>query len=178
MIRLEPCSDNQAIDKGIDSLVKVFESKHTYYKTWCLEKKRDLFTGKRELYKIVNKRGIVVGYVMINYVTDKYAKLNAIYIDKKFQKRGYARDTFLAVIEKLTVKGYDYLFIQTRHYNSTVLHMFESMNFDVIGEKFHEIEHMNNVVACYSLGECKRGRSEVCSIATRIYEGFIPNTNY
>lgn len=174
MVKLMLCRTAQDVDAGIKALVEVFEEKHTYYKKWCDEKREDLLSGKRELFRIINEDNDIVGYVMLNYVSDKYVKLNAIAVDKKFQKRGYARDAFKFVFDMLKALQYEYLFIQTRHYNATVLHMFESMGFAVIGEKFHELEQMNNVVACYSLNSKQDFKEEAVKIASEIYDGFTP----
>lgn len=171
MVKIELCTSEKEMNQGIEALVNVFENKHTYYKTWCMNKKKDLASGKRALLKILNEKNIPVGYAMINFVNSKYAKLNAVQINNQFQQKGYCKETFYKIFDMLRAKGYEIMFIQTRFYNKTVLHMFETMGFDVLGQKFHEIEQMNNVVACYPL-EGSYSRSEECAIAQEIYEGF------
>lgn len=80
----------------------------------------------------------------------------------------------LQVLEGLRKQNYDYAFIQTRTHNKIVVHMFDTLHFDVIGQNYHKIEKQLNWVAVYDLNK-KRNFDEMCDLAAQLYPGFSKN---
>ena len=115
--------------------------------------------------------GRTAGYMMIHFSTAKCAKINGIYVFPNCQKRGYAKQALVQVLEELKDKGYEYAYIQTRIHNKIVVHMFESLHFDVIGKNYHSIEKQDNWVAVYDLKQ-KRDFPEMNELAEQLYPGF------
>ena len=107
-------------------------------------------------------------------MTQKCVKVNGIYVFPDCQKRGYAKKALLQVLEELTKQNYDYVFIQTRTHNKIVVHMFDTLHFDVIGQNYHKIEKQPNWVAVYDLKK-KRNFDEMYSLAAQLYPGFSKN---
>ena len=112
--------------------------------------------------------------MMIHFSTTKCAKINGIYVFPDCQKRGYAKDALLQVLKELEEQKYDYAFIQTRIHNKIVVHMFESLHFDVIGQNYHNIEKQSNWVAVYDLWH-RRKFDEMFDLAEQLYPGFLKN---
>lgn len=77
----------------------------------------------------------------------------------------------LQVIEELKQQNYEYAYIQTRIHNKIVVHMFESLHFDIIGKNYHNIEKQDNWVAVYDL-KGKRDFKEMLELAEQLYPGF------
>ena len=71
-------------------------------------------------------------------------------------------------------QNYDYEFIQTRTHNKIVVHMFDTLHFDVIGQNYHKIEKQPNWVAVYDLKK-KRNFDEMYALAAQLYSGFSEN---
>ena len=78
------------------------------------------------------------------------------------------------ILEELRKQSYDYAFIQTRTHNKIVVHMFDTLHFDVIGQNYHKIEKQLNWVAVYDLKE-KRDFGEMYALAAQLYPGFSKN---
>ena len=112
--------------------------------------------------------------MMIHFSTAKCAKINGIYVFPDCQKKGYAKEALLQVLEELKEQNYDYAYIQTRIHNRIVVHMFETLHFDVIGQNYHSIEKQNNWVAVYDLKQ-KRNFEEMFELAEKLYPGFSKN---
>ena len=111
---------------------------------------------------------------MIHFSSTMCAKINGIYVFPDCQKKGYAKKALLQVLEELKKQNYKYAYIQTRIHNKIVVHMFESLHFDVIGKNYHSIEKQNNWVAVYDLKE-KRDFEEMFKLAEQLYPGFSKN---
>lgn len=163
--------ETQEIKDGLRSLTDEFIVEYPYYSTWIQKNKATFKDGTRIVYKL-NDNGKTVGYMMIHFSTDKCAKINGIYVFPNCQKRGYAKEAFVQVLEELKEKDYEYVYIQTRINNKIVLHMFEALNFDVIGKNYHSIEKQNNWVAVYDL-QHKRNLEEMLNLAKQLYPGFF-----
>lgn len=131
------------IQEGLRSLTEEFIGEYPYYSTWIQKNEATFKDGTRVIYEL-NDDGETVGYMMIHFSTAKCAKINGIYVFPNCQKRGYAKEALLQVLEKLKAQKYDYAYIQTRIHNKIVVHMFESLHFDVIGQNYHSIEKQNN----------------------------------
>ena len=112
--------------------------------------------------------------MMIHFSTAKCAKINGIYVFPDCQKKGYAKKALVQVLEELKERNYDYAYIQTRIHNRIVVHMFETLHFDVIGQNYHSIEKQNNWVAVYDLKQ-KRNFEEMFDLAEKLYPGFSKN---
>lgn len=160
----------ERIQEGLRSLTEEFIGEYPYYSTWIQKNEATFKDGTRVVYEL-NDNGRVVGYMMIHFSTVKCAKINGIYVFPDCQKRGYAKDALLQVLEELKRKNYDYAFIQTRIHNKIVVHMFEMLHFDVIGKNYHNIEKQNNWVAVYDLKK-KRNFDEMFGLAEQLYPGF------
>jgi len=163
----------ERIQEELRSLTEEFIGEYPYYSKWIQKNEATFKDGTRVVYELKDKEK-VVGYMIIHFSTAKCAKINGIYVFPDCQKRGYAKEALLQVLEELKRQNYDYAFIQTRIHNKIVVHMFESLHFDVIGKNYHNIEKQNNWVAVYDLKK-KRNFDEVLSLAEQLYPGFFKN---
>lgn len=163
----------ERIQEGLRSLTKEFIVEYPYYSTWIQKNEATFKNGTRVIYELSDKEK-TVGYMMIHFSTAKCAKINGIYVFPNCQKRGYAKEALLQILKELKEQNYDYAFIQTRIHNKIVVHMFESLHFDVIGQNYHNIEKQNNWVAVYDLKE-KRNFDEMFFLAEQLYPGFSKN---
>ena len=160
----------ERIQEGLRSLTEEFIGEYPYYSTWIRKNEATFKDGTRVIYEL-NDDGKTVGYMMIHFPTAKCAKINGIYVFPNCQKRGYAKEALLQVLEELKAKKYDYAYIQTRIHNKIVVHMFESLHFDVIGQNYHNIEKQSNWVAVYDLWR-RRNFGEMVDLAEQLYPGF------
>lgn len=160
----------ERIQEGLRSLTEEFIGEYPYYSTWIRKNEATFKDGTRVIYEL-NDDGKTVGYMMIHFSTAKCAKINGIYVFPNCQKRGYAKEALLQVLEELKAKKYDYAYIQTRIHNKIVVHMFESLHFDVIGQNYHNIEKQSNWVAVYDLWH-RRNFDEMLDLAEQLYPGF------
>lgn len=165
--------ESEKIKEGLRSLTEEFIREYPYYSTWIQKNEQTFKDGTRVVYELDDNEK-VVGYMMVHFSTDKCAKINGIYVFPDYQKKGYAKEALLQVIETLRRQNYDYAFIQTRTHNKIVVHMFESLHFDVIGQNYHKIEKKANWVAAYDL-KGKRNFDEMTDLAAQIYPGFSKN---
>lgn len=165
--------ERKKIQEGLRSLSEEFVGEYPYYSTWLQKNEATFNNGTRIVYEL-NDNGKVVGYMMIHYSTAKCAKINGIYVFPDCQQKGYAREALLQVLKELKAKKYDYAYIQTRIHNKIVVHMFESLNFDVIGKNYHSIEKQSNWVAVYDLWH-RRNFNEMLVLAEQLYLGFSKN---
>lgn len=170
MMNIVLLKDSEKIEEGLRSLTEEFIGEYPYYATWILKNKETFKNGTREVYELYDGGG-TVGYMMIHFSTAKCAKINGIYVFPNFQKRGYAKQALKQVLEELKDKDYEYAYIQTRIHNKIVVHMFESLHFDVIGKNYHSIERQDNWVAVYDLNQ-KRDFFEMNELAEQLYPGF------
>ena len=162
--------DSEKIEEGLRSLTEEFIGEYPYYATWILKNEETFKNGTRVVYELCDD-GRIVGYMMIHFSTAKCAKINGIYVFPDCQKRGYAKQALVQALEELNDKGYEYAYIQTRIHNKIVVHMFESLHFDVIGKNYHSIEKQDNWVAVYDLKQ-KRDFTEMYELAEQLYPGF------
>ena len=160
----------EKIQEGLRALIEEFIDEYPYYSTWIQKNQATFQDGTRVVYEL-NDNGETVGYMMIHFSTVKCAKINAVYVFPNCQKKGYAKEALLQIFEELKKQGYDYAYIQTRLHNKIMVHVFESLHFDVIGTNYHDIEKQNNWVAVYDLNE-KRNLDEMSAIAAELYPGF------
>ena len=165
--------ESEKIKEGLRSLTEEFIGEYPYYSTWIQKNETTFKDGTRVVYEL-NDNENVVGYMMVHFSTEKCAKINGIFVFPDFQKRGYAKKALLQVLEQLKSQNYDYAFIQTRTHNKIVVHMFESLHFDVIGQNYHKIEKQSNWVAVNDLKE-KRNFDEMFALAVKLYPGFLKN---
>lgn len=172
-MRIIQLKEKERLQEGLRCLTEEFVGEYPYYSTWIKKNEETFNNGTRVVYEL-NDNGKVVGYMMIHFSTTECAKINGIYVFPDCQKKGYAKAALLQVLEELKEKNYEYAFIQTRIHNKIVVHMFESLNFDVIGQNYHNIEKQNNWVAVYDLKK-KRNFDEMVSLAEMFYPGFIKN---
>ena len=163
----------ERIQEGLRSLTEEFIGEYPYYSTWIRKNEATFKDGTRVIYEL-NDDGKTVGYMMIHFSTAKCAKINGIYVFPNCQKRGYAKEALLQVLEELKAQKYDYAYIQTRIHNKIVVHMFESLHFDVIGQNYHNIEKQSNWVAVYDLWH-RRNFDEMLDLAEQLYPGFSKN---
>mgnify|MGYP000003705831 FL=1 len=163
----------ERIQEGLRSLTEEFIGEYPYYSTWIRKNEATFKDGTRVIYEL-NDDGETVGYMMIHFSTAKCAKINGIYVFPNCQKRGYAKEALLQVLEELKAQKYDYAYIQTRIHNKIVVHMFESLHFDVIGQNYHNIEKQSNWVAVYDLWH-RRNFDEMFDLAEQLYPGFSKN---
>ena len=162
--------DSEKLEEGLRSLTEEFIGEYPYYATWILKNEETFKNGTRVVYEL-REDGRTAGYMMIHFSTAKCAKINGIYVFPNCQKRGYAKQALVQVLEELKDKGYEYAYIQTRIHNKIVVHMFESLHFDVIGKNYHSIEKQDNWVAVYDLKQ-KRDFAEMNELAEQLYPGF------
>lgn len=127
--------ESKKIQEGLRSLTEEFIGEYPYYSTWIQKNETTFKDGTRVVYEL-NDNENIVGYMMVHFSTEKCAKINGIFVFPDFQKRGYAKKALLQVLEQLKSQNYDYAFIQTRTHNKIVVHMFESLHFDVIGQNY------------------------------------------
>ncbi len=160
----------ERLKEGLRSLTEEFIGEHSYYSTWIQKNSSTFKDGTRIVYEL-NDKEKVVGYMMVHFSTEKCAKINGIFVFPDCQKRGYAKEALLQVLEQLKSQNYDYAFIQTRTNNKIVVHMFDSLHFDVIGQNYHKIENQTNLLAVYDLKE-KRNFDEMFALAEQLYPGF------
>ena len=162
--------ESERIKEGLRSLTEEFIGEYPYYSTWIQKNEATFKNGTRVVYEL-NDNGKTVGYMMIHFSTAKCAKINGIYVFPNCQKRGYAKQALVQVLEELKDKDYEYAYIQTRIHNKIVVHMFDSLHFDVIGKNYHSIEKQDNWVAVYDLKQ-KRDFPEMNELAEQLYPGF------
>lgn len=172
-MKITQLKEFERIQEGLRSLTEEFIGEYPYYSKWIQKNEATFKDGTRVVYEL-NDNEKVVGYMMIHFSTAKCAKINGIYVFPNCQKKGYAKEALMQVLEELKMNNYDYAFIQTRIHNKIVVHMFESLHFDVIGKNYHEIEKQNNWVAVYDLKE-KRNFNEMINLAEQFYPGFSKN---
>ncbi len=166
-------NDMERISVGIECLTNEFIDEYPYYATW-IEKNIETFKdGSRVVFEL-REGEFVVGYMMVNLASNKFAKLNGIHVFPEYQKRGYAKSAIQQLLQKLHTANYDYLYVQTRLHNSIVVHMFEILHFNIIGTNYHSIEAQNNWVAAFDL-QNKNNMKEMIDVATKIYPGFKVN---
>lgn len=163
----------ERIQEGLRSLTEEFIGEYPYYSIWIQKNEATFRDGMRVVYEL-NDNEKTVGYMMIHFSTDKCAKINGIYVFPDCQKKGYAKKALVQVLEELKERNYDYAYIQTRIHNRIVVHMFETLHFDVIGQNYHSIEKQNNWVAVYDLKQ-KRNFEEMLVLAEKLYPGFSKN---
>lgn len=169
-MKIVQLKESEKVQNGLRSLTEEFIGEYPYYSKW-IQKNEATFKDRTRVVYELNDNGKVVGYMMIHFSTDKCAKINGIYVFPNYQKKGYAKEALMQVLEQLKMNNYDYAFIQTRIHNKIVVHMFESLRFDVIGKNYHKIEKQDNWVAVYDLKE-KRNFDEMISMAEQFYPGF------
>jgi ribosomal protein S18 acetylase RimI-like enzyme len=167
IIQLKEC---EKIQEGLRSLTEEFIKEYPYYSTW-VQKNNATFKDRTRVVYELNDNESTVGYMMIHFSTNKCAKINGIYVFPEYQKRGYVRDALLQVLKELKELNYDYAYIQTRIHNKIVVHMFETLHFDVIGKNYHNIEQQSNWVAVYDLKQ-NRNFDEMFDLAEQLYSGF------
>ena len=162
--------EEQKINEGLRSLTEEFIDEYPYYAEWVKKNEHTFKSGERVVYELedCNK---TVGYMMVHFSTSKYAKVNGIYVFPEFQRNGYAKQALLEILNELKNNDSEYVYIQTRLHNKIVVHMFESLKFDVIGKNYHNIEMKDNWVAVFDLKR-KRNFTEMTSLAESIYPGF------
>lgn len=165
--------ENEKIQEGLRSLTKEFIGEYPYYSTWIEENEKTFKNGTRVVYEL-NVDNKVAGYMMVHFSTIKCAKVNGIYVFPQYQKKGYAKAALQQILQELKKQDYCYVYAQTRIHNKIVRHMFEMLNFDVIGQNFHSIEKQNNCLAVYDLRR-ERNFNEMFELATRLYPGFSKN---
>ena len=161
------------IKEGLRSLTKEFIGEHSYYSIWLYKNKVTFQDGSRVIYELRDEKK-VVGYMMVHFSTSKCAKVNGIYVFPDCQKKGYGKQALMQIIEELKKQNYEYVYIQTRIYNKIVIHMFDILQFDVIGKHYHQIEQQNNWVAVYDL-KGKRDFNEMLELAEELYPNFSKN---
>ena len=144
--------ESERIKESLRSLTEEFIKEYPYYSTWIEKNKATFKDGTRVVYEPKDNEK-TVGYMMVHFSTQKCVKVNGIYVFPDFQKRGYAKKALLQVLEGLRKQNYDYAFIQTRTHNKIVVHMFDTLHFDVIGQNYHKIEKQLNWVAVYDLNK-------------------------
>ena len=162
-----------SISKGIECLTNEFIGEYPYYKTWIEKNAETFVNGSRIIYEL-RESDAIVGYMMVNISSGKVAKLNGIHVLPEYQKRGYAKSAIQQLIDELREQNYEYLYIQTRLHNAIVVHMFEILNFYVIGTNYHSIEAQSNWVAAFDL-QSKHDMKEMLDLASEIYPGFKAN---
>ena len=167
--------NEKKLQEGLRSLTKEFIHKHSYYTSWIQKNSKSFENGTRVVYEMSEEKN-VVGYMMVHFLSNQCAKLNGIYVFPKYQRRGYAEAAIQELLNKLKNKGYKYAYVQTRPYNAVMLHVFDVMQFHVLGKKYHEIEKMDNVIAGFDLQE-RKDISEMRRIAKEIYSNFTPLTS-
>ena len=172
-MKIVQLKETERIQEGLRSLTEEFIGEYPYYSKWIQNNESTFRDGTRVVYEL-NDNMKVVGYMMIHFSTVKCAKINGIYVFPNCQKKGYAKEALMQILEQLKMNNYDYAFIQTRIHNKIVVHMFESLHFDVIGKNYHKIEKQNNCVAVYDLKK-KRNFNEMISMAEQVYPGFSKN---
>ena len=165
--------ETERIKEGLRILTEEFIEEYPYYSTW-IKKNEATFKDRTRVVYELNDNEKTVGYMMIHFSTTKCAKINGIYVFPNCQKRGYAKEALLQIIKELKEQNYDYAFIQTRKHNKIVVHMFDTLHFDVIGQNYHKIEKQPNWVAVYDLNR-KRNFDEMCALAVQLYPGFVKN---
>lgn len=143
---------------------------YPYYGTWIQKNEATFKDGTRVVYELRDNKK-VVGYMMIHFSSDQCAKINGIYVFQDCQKRGYAKEALVQILDELKKQNYEYAYIQTRIHNKIVVHMFENLHFDVIGRNYHNIEKQSNWVAVYDLNN-KRDFVEMVKLAEELYPGF------
>ena len=142
--------ESERIKESLRSLTEEFIEEYPYYSTW-IEKNKATFKDRTRVVYELKDNEKTVGYMMVHFSTPKCVKVNGIYVFPDCQKRGYAKKALLQVLEELRKQNYDYAFIQTRTHNKIVVHMFDTLHFDVIGQNYHKIEKQPNWVAVYDL---------------------------
>lgn len=165
--------ESERIKESLRSLTEEFIEEYPYYSTWIEKNKATFKDGTRVVYELKDNEK-TVGYMMVHFSTQKCAKVNGIYVFPDCQKRGYAKKALLQVLEEFRKQNYDYAFIQTRTHNKIVVHMFDTLHFDVIGQNYHKIEKQPNWVAVYDLKK-KRNFDEMYALAEQLYPGFSKN---
>jgi len=169
-MKIELLKDSAKVQEGIRSLTEEFIGEYPYYRAWILKNEETFRNGTRVVYGLYDS-GKTVGYLMIHFSTAKCAKINGIYVFPDCQKKGYAKKALTQVLAELKSNGYEYAYIQTRIHNKIVVHMFESLQFDVIGKNYHSIEMQDNWVAVFDLKR-KRDFTEMYELAENFYPGF------
>ena len=88
--------------------------------------------GYSELYLIKNDND-VVGYVLL-YPCPRINKYNIgrLYIDKKFQQRGYGKQALFWAIERLEEKGAPRILLSVHPNNEVARRLYENVGFDYI----------------------------------------------
>ena len=162
--------EDERIQKGLRSLTEEFNEEHPYYSTWIQKNKETFENGSRVIYELTDN-GKVVGYMMIHFSTTSCAKINGIYVFPNCQRRGYAKEALSKALEELGRQNYKYVYIQTRMHNKIMVHVFDILNFYVVGQNFHSIEEKNNMVAVYDL-KGKKDFEEMTGLAEQLYPGF------
>lgn len=158
------------IQEGLRSLTEEFISEYPYYAEW-IKKNEDTFRNGNRLVVAMRDEEKKVGYMMLHFSSKTCAKINGIYVFPECQKKGYAKQALKQILENLKYIGYEYAFIQTRLHNEIVVHMFETLNFNVIGKNYHNIEKKYNWVACFDL-QGKADEQEMKALAEKLYPGF------
>ena len=170
MMKIVLLTDTEKIKEGLRSLTNEFIEEYPYYSTWINKNKETFQNGTRVVYEL-NDNGKTVGYMMVHFSSNKYAKINGVYVFADCQKKGYAKSAFLQVISELKKRNLEYVYVQTRTHNNIVVHMFRSLNFYIIGKNYHNIEQKYNWVAVYDLNG-KKDFEEMKKLAEQIYPGF------
>lgn len=88
--------------------------------------------GYSELYLIKNDND-VVGYVLL-YPCPRINKYNIgrLYIDKKYQQRGYGKQALFWAIERLKEKGAPRILLSVHPNNEVARRLYENVGFDYI----------------------------------------------
>lgn len=147
--------ESERIKEGLRSLTEEFIKEYPYYSTWIEKNEATFKDGTRVVYELKDNEK-TVGYMMVHFSTAKCAKINGIYVFPDCQKREYAKKALLQVLEELRKQNYDYAFIQTRTYNKIVVHMFDILHFDVIGQNYHKIEKTTQLGSSVRFKEKKK----------------------
>jgi len=169
-MRIEKVTTIEEMTEAIEALTKVFIKDYPYYSEWIKKNEVQFSKSEKEIYGVITN-GVRVGYLMIHYSSSKIVKINAIYIFSEYEGKGYASNAFKLILEKLDEEGYEHVLIQTRLANRTVVHMFNKLEFVILGINYHPIEKQENWVAIYDL----KGNAEVSNmnkIATEFYPDF------
>ncbi len=172
-MKIMQLKEAKRIEESLRNLTEEFIKEYPYYSTWIQKNEATFRDGTRVVYEL-NDNQKVVGYMMVHFSTTQCAKINGIYVFPDCQRKGYARKALLQILKELKILNYDYAFIQTCTHNKIVIHMLDTLNFNVIGYNYHNIEKQSNLVAVYDL-KGEKNFDEMYTFAVQLYKGFSKN---
>lgn len=76
----------------------------------------------------------VVGFVMISMSLDECHVLN-ICVDYPYQRRGYARQLLIKVLNHCKAKKLELVYLEVRRSNAGAIHLYEKLGFQLLGER-------------------------------------------